>query len=201
MANDPTATREAQREDNLTIILIVVSFVNYVSLHELTRRQAGLFSAVTSAFIIYIHPQLQPDPEDESAALLRVILYKMDNTTFGGDVPELPTWNGPPSAVVAALVLLYLSLGATTGSALIAILVKQLLETRSDSTQGVLRKMILFLSFLLQLALLLSSCALTVYIWEINLLIAVSILTMTVCTVPVVIYLLSVAMSDVITSS
>ena len=192
--NDPIAKWEKQRDDDLNIILVVVSFVSHVRLHELTRRQAGLFSAVTSAFIIYIHPQLQSDPEEESAALLRVILYKMDNTTFGGDVPELPMWNGPPNTVVAALVFLYLSLGVTTGSALISILVKQLLNIYTPGppprVTRFLRKMILFLSFLLQLALLFSCCALVVYIWRINILVAAVILILTACITSLAIYLI-----------
>ena len=56
-----------------------------------------MFSAVTSAFIIEVDPQLQPDSGDETAALLRVLIYKMDNTAFGNDVPALPEWNGPPA--------------------------------------------------------------------------------------------------------
>ena len=196
-----TAKWEKQRDDDLNTILIVVSFLSHVSLHELTRRQASLFSAVISAFIIYIQPQLQPDPEDQSAALLHVILYKMDNTTFGGDVPELPTWNGPPSTAVAALVLLYLSLAVTMCSVVISILMKQLLNLRTAICPKVLNidsqhfrslfkalpllvhMIILLLSFVLQLALILFSCALTMYVWKINHLVAVFILILTICAV------------------
>jgi len=88
---------------------------------------AGLLSAVTSAFTIYIHPQLQTDHTEESADLLRVILYKMDSTAFGGDIPEVPQRTGAPRAAVATLVLLYLSLSFTTASVLFSILAKQML--------------------------------------------------------------------------
>ena len=83
---------------------------------------------MTSAFIIYIYPQLQTDSNDETAALLRVLLYKVANTTFGGGVPKVPARTGPPRTVVAALVLLSLGLAAGMTTVLLAILVKQLLN-------------------------------------------------------------------------
>ena len=81
-----------------------------------------------SAFIIYVHPQLQKDPNEETADLLRVLLYKTDNTSFGGDVPEVPKWTGPPHTVVAALVLLYLGLAAVVITVTFAIIIKQFLN-------------------------------------------------------------------------
>ena len=165
--------------------------------------QAGLLSAVISAFIIYINPQLQSDPGEESAALLRVLIYKIDNTTFGGDVPRLPEWTGPTSTVVATQALLYLSLASTLGSVLFAILAKQLLDVyslaggwgsgpklRITSRRGLgffklgLHVLLLALSLLLQFALLLSSCAVTVYLWEVNLIVASFVLAATVLTLP-----------------
>ena len=97
------------RSDDLNIILIVVSFTTRASPRALT----GLLSAMISAFAIYVHPQLQLDPTDESVALLRVILFKMDNTVFGGDVPQHPKWTGPPRTIIATQFLLYISLLCT----------------------------------------------------------------------------------------
>ena len=78
--------------EDLDTTLIFVSFVSHSDIGILTRLQAGLFSAVTSAFILDVQPQLQPDTADETVALLRVLIYKIDNTTFGNDPPSR---NGP----------------------------------------------------------------------------------------------------------
>ena len=110
----------------------------------------------------------------------------MDNTTFGGDVPEVPKWTGPPSTVVATLILLYFGLGLTMLSVGISILHKYLLnqyilEAKPEPEAGNERQHRLFqrvtalfpdnfilLTAPLQLALLFISCALAVYTWEIN---------------------------------
>ena len=80
---------------------------------------------MTSAFIIQVQPQLQKDPNEETAALLRVLIHKIDNTTFGGDVPALPQWTGPARMVVQVQSILYASLAASLLSALLAMLGKQ----------------------------------------------------------------------------
>jgi hypothetical protein len=153
---------------------------------------------VISAFIIYINPQLESDPSEESVALLRILIYKLDNTTFGGDVPVLPQWTGPTSKVVVTQGLLYLSLASALGSASLAILAKRLLdmyslaggwrhrpEFRIATRQGLksstmsLYVLLLVLPLLLQLALLLFSCAVTVYLWKINLIVASFVLAAT----------------------
>ncbi|KAF9644082.1 hypothetical protein BDM02DRAFT_3103154, partial [Thelephora ganbajun] len=89
---------------------------------------AGLFSAVASAFIVQVQPQLQPDPNQETAALLRVLIHKIDNTTFGGDVPDLPRWTGPLRTIVQVQCILYASLFASLLSAFLAMLGKQWLN-------------------------------------------------------------------------
>ena len=151
-----------------------------------------MFSAVTSAFIIEVNPELKPDPNDETAALLRVLLYKIDNTTFGDNVPALPQWSGPPHIVVQVQALLFASLAASLVSALLATLGKQWLSrydsadikgTTAERAQN--RQMKLdgidtwcfyyvmeALPLMLQIALLLLGCALSRYLWEINTLVA-----------------------------
>jgi len=42
----------------------------------------------------FAHPHLQPDPNDETAALLRVLTHKIDNTTFGNNPLTLLQWTG-----------------------------------------------------------------------------------------------------------
>src|SRR6266478_4739959 len=91
--------------------------------------QAGLFSAVTSAFIIEVNSKLQPDPNQETAALLRVLIHKVDNTTFGDDVPTIPQpWTGPPHVMVQVQAILFASLAASLLSSLLAMLGKQWLN-------------------------------------------------------------------------
>ncbi|KAF9780472.1 hypothetical protein BJ322DRAFT_1011907, partial [Thelephora terrestris] len=86
---------------------------------------AGLFSTVTSAFIIGIDSKLQPDPGDETVALLRLLIYKINSTTFGSDAPTLPRWNGPPPVMVHVQAILFASLFASLLAAFLAMLGKQ----------------------------------------------------------------------------
>ena len=205
------------RDKDLNVILITVSSASFLGPRVLTCGQVSLLSAVISTFIVYIHPQLQADPNEESAALLRVLLYKTDNTGFGGDVPEVPRWTGPPTAVVAALLLLYLSLAVKLGSGLFAILPKQLLNLyalagtsgsnlEGDRTQGRRLKwfavglhgtVLLLLSLALQNALFLLGCALTAYIWNINCLIASFALHTAVVASSLYFFLLAFGLADV----
>jgi hypothetical protein len=143
---------------------------------------------VASAFVIQVQPQLQPDPNEETAALLRVLLYKMDNTTFGSEIPTIPRWTGPPHTIVQAQAMLYASLTVSLFSAFFAMLGKQWLN-RYDSadvrgsaierSQNRQRKhngitvwyfnyVMESLPLMLQAALLLLGCALSLYLWEIN---------------------------------
>ena len=157
-----------------------------------------MVAAVTSTFIIYIQPQLQPDPNIETAGLLRVLLYKMDNTTFGDNVPEVPRWAGPPRATFAVQFLLYLSLVYTLIAVSVAILAKQLLNLytlageRGPTIEGTrhprrgfttaIHFVVFFLSLLLQSAVGFLGCALSLYLWKINVAIAAVVLISTVCT-------------------
>lgn len=89
-------------------------------------------SAVTSAFIIQVNSQLQPDSGGETTALLRVLIHKIDNTTFE-NVPTPPQWNGPSRTTVLAQAFLVTSLAASLFSAFLAVLGKQWLG-RYEST-------------------------------------------------------------------
>ena len=143
---------------------------------------------MTSAFIIQVQPQLQQDPNEETAALLRVLIYKIDNTTFGSDVPALPQWIGPTRMVVQVQCILYASLAASLLSAFLAMLGKQWLNRyasidmrgsaieRSQNRQRKLDGIVVWyfnhvlecLPLMLQIALLLLGSALSRYLWEIN---------------------------------
>ena len=83
---------------------------------------------MTSAFIIEVNSKLQPDPNEETAALLRVLIHKVDNATFGSDVPSIPQWTGPPHMIVQIQAILFASLATSLFSAFLAILGKQWLN-------------------------------------------------------------------------
>ena len=154
---------------------------------------------MTSAFIIQVHSQLQPDPNEETAALLRVLIHKIDNTTFGGDVPALPQWTGPPRTATQVQCILYTSLAASLLSAFLAMLGKQWLNRyasidmrgsaieRSQNRQRKLDGIVTWyfdhvlesLPLMLQGALLLLGCALSWYLWDINTTVAWVVLVVT----------------------
>ena len=165
----------------------------------LPGAKAGLFSAVTSAFIIQFDSQLQPDSNDETAALLRVLIYKIDNTTFGNSVPSLPQWSGPPHTIVQVQAILFASLAVSLLSAFLAMLGKQWLNRyesidkrglaieRSHNRQQKLGGIVGWyfdhvmesLPMMLQAALLLLGCALTLYLWGVNITVASVVLSIT----------------------
>ena len=154
---------------------------------------------MTSAFIIQVQPQLQSDPNEETAALFRVLIHKIDNTTFGNDVPAVPQWTGPPYIIVQVQAILYASLAASLFSVFLAMLGKQWLnryasiDTRGSAierSQNRQRKLdgvvawffdhvIELLPLMLQFALLLLGCALARYLWEIDTTVASVILGVT----------------------
>jgi hypothetical protein len=143
---------------------------------------------VTSAFLVQVDSQLQPDPNEEAAALLRVLIYKIDNTSFGGDVPTVPQWSGPPRTIVRVEAILYASLAASLFTAFLTMLGKQWLNKYTsidmrgsaiERSQNQRQKLDGFttwyfdyvmesLPLMLQFALLLLSCALSLYLWGID---------------------------------
>ena len=154
---------------------------------------------MTSAFITQVQPQLQSDPNEETAALLRVLIHKIDNTTFGDDVPAIPQWTGPPHTVVQVQAMLYASLAASLFSAFLAMLGKQWLNRyasidmwgsaieRSQNRQRKLDGVVTWyfdyvlesLPLMLQFALLLLGCALSHYLGDINPTLALVVLSIT----------------------
>ncbi|KAJ6560752.1 hypothetical protein DFH09DRAFT_921464, partial [Mycena vulgaris] len=84
---------------------------------------AGLFSAVSSAFIIQIQPELQPDPNTTTEALLLALVQNITGATPAGI--QIAEATGPTTIIVVAQSLLYFSLMATLLAALLAVLGKQ----------------------------------------------------------------------------
>ncbi|KAJ7304638.1 hypothetical protein DFH08DRAFT_945128 [Mycena albidolilacea] len=90
---------------------------------------AGLFSAVSSAFIIQIQPKLQPDPNGPTQALLALLVQNI----LRAQTSQAPV----ASSVVVAQSLLYFSLFATLMAVLLAVLGKQwLLHYNSIGERG-----------------------------------------------------------------
>ncbi|KAJ6599882.1 hypothetical protein DFH09DRAFT_901781 [Mycena vulgaris] len=86
---------------------------------------AGLFSAVSSAFIIQIQPELQPDPNYMNQALMRLLIHTVNSSVFSGPDVIIPVSPAPSTLVVVAQSLLYASLSCTLLAALLAVLGKQ----------------------------------------------------------------------------
>ena len=80
---------------------------------------------MASAFIIQVQSDFKPDPNEETAALLWIIIYKMDNTTFGGDILTVPQWTGPSHTSMEVQAMLFVSLTTSLFSAFLAMLGKQ----------------------------------------------------------------------------
>ncbi|KAJ7238378.1 hypothetical protein C8J57DRAFT_975022, partial [Mycena rebaudengoi] len=93
-------------------------------LTSLTIFEAGLFSAVSSAFIIQIQPELRQDPNDITQDLLRLLIHNSNSSLFP-DANTSTLDKGPPSDLVFAQGLLYISLCCTLLAALFAVLGKQ----------------------------------------------------------------------------
>ena len=123
----------------------------------------------------------------------------MDNTTFGGNIPSLPQWTGAPYGIIHVQTMLYASLAASLFSAFLAMLGKQWLNRyvltgmrgtaieRNQDRQRKLDGIITWyfdhvmesLPLILQFALLLLGCALSLYLWGIDVTIACVVLGVT----------------------
>ena len=153
-----------------------------------THSQAGLFSAVSSAFVIDVQSNLQSDPNEQSQAYLRAILLSLNPSIAPDENPSVPpAWNGPAGEIVATLDLLYASLLMSLLAAFVAMLGKQWLNRylrhaggsmvercgdRQRKCDGLetwpFRMFVESLPIMLQIALLLLACGLSRYIWSVN---------------------------------
>jgi len=116
--------------EDLDTTLIFVSFrVPFVTLLRRTHSQAGLFSGVSSAFVIDVQSKLQPDPSERSEAYLRAILLSLNRSIASDEDPATPpAWNGPPTEIITTSDLLYASLLMSLLAAFVAMLGKQWLN-------------------------------------------------------------------------
>jgi WD40 repeat protein len=149
--------------------------------------QAGLFSAILTAFIIELYKTLQDDSAANSATLLRRISMQLANENVA-DVPLPPTDFHPSGVAQAVNVLWFSSLILSLFAALFGIFVKQWLNTYgnwndiADPRKAVLVRdayrrgltswrvpnILATLPLLLQLALLFFVAGLLTYLWTID---------------------------------
>ena len=179
-------------EQDLDITLIFVSIFSAsiltVVLMCFLGEQAGLFSIVTSIFIVDVQSNLQPDYTQLSYGLLQIIANVSLGHTPTGPAAALPQWTGPDPTVVKVQTILYTSLATSLLAAFVATLSKQWLNRYSEmETRGPIidrgrrrqRKMhgmvtwhfdlvMESLPLLLQAALLLLGYALSNYLFLIN---------------------------------
>ena len=158
-----------------------------------------MFSAVSSAFVIDVNSSLRPDPNQESAALLRPILLTLNQSAIPGETPAVPpTQENPPSEIVIATCLMYASLLISLLAALVAMLGKQWLNRHLRNSGGSMiercgdrqRKcdglekwpfhfFVESLLVMLQVALLFLACGLCRYMWSVNAWVAYTLIGLT----------------------
>ena len=146
-----------------------------------------MFSAVNSAFIIDVQSKLEPDPNEMTAAYMRILIHAVNSSLFPDADPNATTWTGPPSGIVTVQSLLYTSLATSLFASFFAMLGKQWINrylrnhggSAADKSRDRQRKLdglegwyfhlvIETLPLMLQLALLLLGCALSRHLWVIS---------------------------------
>ncbi|KAG2130530.1 hypothetical protein BD769DRAFT_1316665, partial [Suillus cothurnatus] len=88
---------------------------------------SGLFSTVSSSFIVAMESNLSPDPSDTTNALLtQLVQIGLGNFSEAGSTPEDPasTWS-PTASVVRIQMIAYASLSMSLLAAFAAVLGKQ----------------------------------------------------------------------------
>ncbi|KAG8912354.1 hypothetical protein FRC01_005140 [Tulasnella sp. 417] len=94
---------------------------------------AALFSAVNTAFIAITMPDLSPQPSDETNALLRLLVLKVDNNTL--TTTDLsPPFSPKPTSIITNC-LLYASLSCSLLAAVGAMMAKEWLQSFDRSGQ------------------------------------------------------------------
>jgi len=77
--------------------------------------QAGFFSAVDSALITDVQSELEPEPNEMTAAHTQIFIHAVSGSLF-------PDWTGTPSGVVTVQALLYISFAISLFAAFLVIL-------------------------------------------------------------------------------
>ncbi|KAG2131160.1 hypothetical protein BD769DRAFT_1323774, partial [Suillus cothurnatus] len=94
---------------------------------NITLLFSGLFSTVSSSFIVAMESNISPDPSDTTNALLtQLVQTRLDNLTAAGSTPADPasTWS-PTASAVRIQMIAYASQSLSLLAAFGAILGKQ----------------------------------------------------------------------------
>ena len=141
--------------------------------------------------MIDVQTNLEPDPSQSTAVYMQVLLHTLNASLYPDIAPPPTTWSGPDSRIVLVQCLLYTSLAISLFAAFVAMLGKQWLDRfvrkrgraateKSWDRQRKFRGMEQWqfhmvmesLPILLQFALLLFGCSVSLYLWSINLFVA-----------------------------
>ncbi|KAJ7484246.1 hypothetical protein FB451DRAFT_1435414, partial [Mycena latifolia] len=185
-----TEFKEKHSTDLDTYLIFVrnILFLCRCSGKPIFPYQAGLFSAVSSAFIIQIQPELQPDSTATDQALIRLLIHTVNSSIFSRPDIIIPEPTGPSTVIVAVEGLLYISLFFSLLAALLVVLAKQWLmyyRASGERARGTMEQRCLerrrkmdgmhqwkleavlnIYPLLLQVSLLLFTAALTINLWE-----------------------------------
>ena len=150
-----------------------------------------MFSAVSAAFVVDVQSSLQPDPNQSTAVYMQVLLHTLNSSLYPDIEPPPTTWSGPDRRIVLVQCLLYASLAISLFAAFVAMLGKQWLDyfvrnkgkaaaekswDRQRKLQGMaqwkFRIVMESLPILLQFALFLFGCSISLYLWTVNLFVA-----------------------------
>ena len=95
-----------------------------------------MFSAITTAFVINVQSNLEPDYQEMNNALLKIVAsVALGNIPTGLDA-AFPQWNGPDPSIVRIQAILYSSLSTSLFAALIGILGKQWMNRYASADRG-----------------------------------------------------------------
>ena len=180
-------TKKYDEDLSTTLIFVSRPFFDLITESEPRGIQAGLFSAVSATFVTNVQPKLEQDPNDVTVVYMQVLIHAMDNTLFPNIDPGSTTWTGPPREIVVVQSLLYASLATSLFAAFLAMLGKQWVNhylrnhggSAADKSRDRQRKLdghekwrfylaIECLPVMLQFALFLFACAVSVYLWTIS---------------------------------
>jgi hypothetical protein len=97
---------------------------------------SGLFSAVSTSFIVAMESNLSPDPSHTTNALLKQIVYiGLGNLAAAGSIPAEPTWS-PATSTLRIQMVAYASLSMSLLAAFGAVLGKQWLGYYKSNRYG-----------------------------------------------------------------
>ena len=98
--------------------------------------QAGLFSTVSSAFIIDVQSKLEPDPNDTTVVYGKIFIHAVNASLFPDANPGATLWTEPLSGIITVQALLYVSLVASLFTAFVAVLGKQWVSRYTRNRRG-----------------------------------------------------------------